>query len=58
MGQTKNKPLRMRDFLRFCTRTSGQYLDHIFLKINTGNRILLCKSNTQILKFLKVKNTM
>ena len=52
MGQTKHKPLRKRDFLGCLYRNYDLYLEHI-LKINTKNRILLCKSNNQIKKSKK-----
>ena len=57
MGQTKQ--LRMRDFLRFSMRNCGLHLEHIFFfKIITRNRTLLCTSNMQILKSLRLKNKM
>ena len=52
MGHTKRKLLRTRDFLRFSEKK------YIFLKTITRNRALLCTSNNQILKFLKVINKM
>ena len=55
MGQTKHKPLRTRYFLRFSGKNCGLNLKHNFLfKVITRNRTLLCTSNIQILKFLKV----
>ena len=50
MDQTKHKPLRTRDFVRFFARNCGLHLEHFFLKINTRKRISLCKSNNQIIK--------
>ena len=32
MGQSKHKPLRMRDFVRFFVRNCGLNLEHIFFK--------------------------
>ena len=59
MGQTKHKPLRTRDFLRFSARNCGLHLERIFLfKIITRKKTLLSISNIQILKFLKVINKM
>ena len=59
MSQTKHKGLRTRDFFRFSAKNCGLHLEHIFLfKIITSNRTLLCTSNIQILKFLKVINKM
>ena len=62
IGQTKHKPLRTKYFLSFFVRNCGLCLKHLFVfvfsKMNTKNRTLLCKSNSQILKFLKVINTM
>ena len=58
MGQTKHKPLRTRNFLRFSERNCGLHLEHFFLKIITRNRTLLSSSNIQIPKFLKVINKM
>ena len=48
MGQTKHKPFRMRDFIRFFVRNFGLHLKCIFLKRNARNGILLGKSNNQI----------
>ena len=53
-GQTKHKPLTTSDFPRSSARKCGLHLEHFFFKINTRNRLLLCKSNTQMQKFLKV----
>ena len=52
IGQTKCKPLRTTGFFRFFARNCGLYLEHIKKKkkISTRNRILLCKSNHQIIK--------
>ena len=51
MGQMKHKPLRTSDFLRFfCEKLQLTFGTYFFLKINTRNRILLCKSNNQIKK--------
>ena len=59
MGQTKYRPLRTRDFLKLSERNFRLYWEHIFLfKIITRNRTLLCTSQIQILKFLKVISKM
>ena len=52
MDKTKHKPSRATDFFRFFARNYSLHLEHIFKKkkINTRNRILLCKSNNQIIK--------
>ena len=57
MVQTKHKPLRKRDFLKFSARECTYIWNILILKTNTSNRILLRKSNTQILEFLKAINT-
>ena len=59
LGQTKHKPLRTKDFLRFSVRNCDLHLEHIFFfKIITRKKTLLCTSIIQTLKFLKVINTM
>ena len=50
MSQTKGKPLRTRDFLKFFPRNSGIHLEEVFFKIYTRNRILHCKSNNKTKK--------
>ena len=50
MGQTKHKPLRTRDFLRFFTRNRGLHFEHIFFENKDKDRILLCRLNNQIIK--------
>ena len=57
MSQTKHKTLKARYFLRFSLRNWGLNLEHVFFKINTEYRILLCKSYAIIPKFLKVIRT-
>ena len=53
MGQIKHKPLKTRSFLRLFVRNCSLHLEHIFFlkrEINVRNRILLCKSNNQIIE--------
>ena len=49
-GQTKDKPLRTKIFLGSLWEIAAYIWTIFFLKINTRNRILLCKSNNQIIK--------
>ena len=56
MGQTKHKPLRIRDVLRFYAWNGSLHLEHILFKTMTRKKTSLCTSNMQILKFLKVIN--
>ena len=59
MSQSKHKRLRTRDFFRFSAKNCGLHLKHASLfEIITSNRTLLCTSNIQIPKFLKVINKM
>ena len=46
MGQTKHKPLRTRDFLRFSVRNCSLHLEHIFFRITIRDRTLLRKSKS------------
>ena len=57
MSRTKHKPLWTWDFL-LCKKLWLTFWNIFFLKIDTRTRILLCKSHTQILKFLTVTKTM
>ena len=57
MGQTKHKSLRARDFLRFSLRKCGRHLEQINFEYRYKEYNTSFKSNTQILKFLKVINT-
>ena len=50
MGQTKYKPIRTKYFLKFFLSNYNLNLEHIFLKMNTMNRMLPCKSNNQIIQ--------
>ena len=54
MGQTKHKPLRARDSLWLSALTFGKH----FFENKAWNRTLPCKSNTKILKFVKLIKAM
>ena len=57
MVQIKHKPLRTIILLCYLRENEVYIWNVLILRINTGNGILLCKSNTQIIKFLKEINT-